>query len=66
MATFKTQSGATWDTEKPVRTSINVSNPKLTGKVENHTINCLGETMSMLEVDHDFGKDYIWEDFISQ
>lgn len=62
---FKTGSGGLWSVNRPISTSLStVSNPKLTGKFEDHDIN--GTTESMLEVDHDFGKDFIWEQFISQ
>jgi hypothetical protein len=66
MAQIRTGSGGTWDTDKAVRTSMRISNPKLTGKFEDHDLLGTGNIESMLEVDHDFGTDYIWEQFISQ
>jgi len=64
MTQIRTGSGGTWDTDKAVRTSMKISNPKLTGKFQDHDLG--GNIESMLEVDHDFGTDYIWEQFISQ
>jgi hypothetical protein len=64
MKIIKTGSGGIWDVNKSIRTSMKIANPKLTGKFEDHVLN--GETVSMLEVDHDFDKDFIFEEFLSQ
>lgn len=61
---FTTQTGSKWDTEKPVKTTMKVSNPKLTGKYEAHELG--GETTVMVEVDHDFGTDMIFEEYVWQ
>lgn len=61
---FTTETGSKWNTEKPVRTSMKVSNPKLTGKHETHILS--GEIVVMVEVDHDFGKDFIFEEYVWQ
>jgi len=62
MATFKTGSGNVWDTDRPIKTTIKVFNPKLTGNFEDHEID--GRIESMVEVDHDYGTDFIWEQFV--
>ncbi len=70
MKTFKTTTGSIWNTEKPIRTSMPISSKYgkgtgiLTGRYETHTLS--GEIQPMLEVDHDFGTDMIFEQFISQ
>lgn len=61
---MKTKTGSTWDLTKPVRSSLFIGNGKLTGKVEYHNLN--GELECMLEVDWDFGIDFIFEQFLSQ
>lgn len=63
---FTTGSGSKWDTSKPIRTSMRISNPVLTGKYEDHNLGGRGDIESMVEVDHDFGCDMIWEQFVSQ
>lgn len=61
---MKTLTGSNWDLDKPVRSSLFKGNGKLTGNVEYHELS--GEKECMLEVDHDFGKDFIFEQFLSQ
>ncbi len=70
LSTFTTSVGSKWDTAKPVRTSMPISSEHgkgtgvLTGRWEEHTLN--EEKQCMVEVAHDFGADYIFEQFISQ
>lgn len=61
---MKTKTGGTWDLSKPVRSSLFKGDGKLTGLVEYHNLG--GEEECMLEVDWDFGKDFIFEQFLSQ
>ena len=61
--TFKTSSGGTWR-KASIRTSMPISNGKLTGNWEEQEV--FKEKVVMLEVDHDFGKDFIFESLISQ
>jgi len=61
---IKTETGGTWDLNKPVRSSLFKGNGKLTGAIEYHTLH--GEQECMIEVDHGFGTDFIFEQFLSQ
>lgn len=59
-----TETGGTWNFEKPVRSSLFKGPGKLTGRVEYHHMET--EQDAMLEVDHGFGVDFIFESFLSQ
>lgn len=67
---FKLSNGATeaWDLSKPVRIllggMLKGEQGELTGKFEEQSV--CGEPTLMLEVDHPFGKDFIFSDYLSQ
>ncbi len=61
---MKTRTGSTWDLNKPVRSSLFKGNGKLTGKIEYHKLG--SELECMLEVEWDFGINFIFEQFLSQ
>ena len=68
---FRTGAGSIWDLSKPIRTSMPISHDSakgvglLTGKFED-VPDGDGTIISLVEVEHDFGKDFIFESFISQ
>lgn len=61
---MKTETGSNWNLSKPVRSSLFQGEGELTGNVEYH--NTVNGRECMLEVDHGFGIDFIFEDFLSQ
>jgi hypothetical protein len=64
MDNFTTPSGASWRTDVPVKSSVFSGEGYLTGKYETH--NNIGDCQVMVEVSHDFGSDFVFEDFILQ